>query len=64
VRADHDIHLKLDAAKGCEVAEVQLPRPSAGFSGPPPAPGQIENSDLYHIKTAGLSSMILLTADS
>ena len=44
---DQDVHLELDAAKGCRVAEVQLPRLSAGFSGHRPRPGQIKISDLH-----------------
>ena len=41
---DQDVHLELDAAQGCQVAEVQLPRLSAGFGGNRPRPGQIRSA--------------------
>ena len=44
---DQDVHLELDAAQGCRVAEVQLPRLAPGFGGHRPRPGQIKISDLH-----------------
>jgi hypothetical protein len=50
---DQDVHLKLDTAQGRRVAEVQLPRRPAGFSGHRPRPDQIKISDLHRNAQSG-----------